>query len=208
MSRRTKPAMVLPSHNRADGRIDGSHWTDIRVPAPLGSFMDPAEPAPVGHYLRADECPDGRHLFDVIESLVEREVEDGNDEDGYTYRLEHDFRARLTCVRCGLVLAWDGTRDGDRERVGRVDPAPMVAGTLAAQLTKPDTSGFRDMSAWTVYRDGAKVGEIVWARGPRGRMFYTGRLDSWPTGQKVEAADPAAALRKLEKATRVQAVSA
>lgn len=204
MSAPKRPGMQLPPHDRAGGEILGAHWTDARVPAPLRRRLDEytseqQEPRVVGYHLRDEHCPDGRHLFDIIESLIEHELEEGNDEAGWTYRLEHEFSARLTCVRCGVVLAWKGTRDAD-EFAGTVTPAPLVAGDMVAQETSAHRSiGGRDMSTWTVYRDGAQVGLVSWARGQRGRAFHVGRLDAWPAGEKVEGADPAATLRKVAR---------
>lgn len=205
-ARRTPgPGMVLPPHERAGGEIEGEHWTDIRVPAPLRQRFDDyhseiREPRVLGHHLRAEECPDGRHLFDVIESMIEREVEEPDGEGGLRCRYEVDFRARLTCVRCGTVLAWTGTRDGS-EHVGRVDPQPLAVGDLVAQQTSPDRGAFgaRDMSSWTIYRAGHQVGLITWASGPRGRAFFTGRLDAWPPGEHVEGPDPLGVLRRVAK---------
>lgn len=200
--------MVLPPHERSSGEVataqPPAYVHDVRVPRPLrrrdadGYFWDEHEPQVAGHSPYVDDrCPDGRHLFDVIESVIEREVGEPHTDEFVGY--EYDFRAVLTCVRCGKVLAWEGTRTEDVRP--RVNPVPLVSGDLVAQQVDAYESWGRDMSTWLVYRAGVEVGVIAWGRGKRGRAFHQARLDDWPTGETVEAADPAAALRKLARTT-------
>lgn len=188
--------MVLPPHERVDGVVQADSWTDVRVPARIssGSMSDPRV---AGHIHRTDECPDGRHLFDVIETVQEQWVGEDDQEE-----LECRFRARLTCVRCGTLLVWQGTRAGEREHYGQLQAAPMAQGPFLAQQTSPAQQGWlggRDMSTWTIYRDGARVGLIGYGNGPRGRAYHVGRLDAWPDGETVEGKDPAGAFRALAK---------
>jgi len=203
--------MVLPPHDRTDGRLVERRSfvvSDIRVPTPLwsrdgGGYSERHEPRVAGHSPYADDrCLDGRHLFDIIESTIEREVGEPHTDEFVGY--EYDFRAVLTCVRCGRVMQWDGTRTEQHAR--RVDPAPITAGDLVAQQTdswfdswagRTPAGATRDMSSWLVYRDGVEVGVITWGRGSRGRAFHQARLHDWPEGETVEGKDPAAALRKL-----------
>jgi hypothetical protein len=107
---------------------------------------------------------------------------------------------RLTCVRCGRIEQLEGLLENERDqRGGRVCPVPLRAGRLLAQ--EVDASGDGAFSTWLVHEgpDTAPVGLIVWERGPRGRRYFAGRLDSWPEGQVVEAPTPEACLRKLAR---------
>lgn len=183
-------------------------WSnDQRVPKPLPSpddfdrYRDAQKPRAAGSTHRTTECPDGRHSFDVVESVVEHELEDADAEYGYSYELE--FRARLTCVRCGVVLAWEGRRSDDRH-VSTLSPRPLIAGSLVAQMVHGDSVGGSDWSSYLVYRttDGGHVpgGSLTPARGPRGRDYYVAMLDDWPAGRHVQGRTPAAALRALARA--------
>lgn len=195
-----RPAMVLPPHERSDGSVARGvlFSNDERIPRPLRTYADDYHnedhPAQVlGYHVRPDECPDGRHLMDVIESTVQREIEP--DADDGDWRTEIQFRARLTCVRCGLVQGWEGTRDGEvRGPALRLDPVPLVSGDLAAQQIRGG-----DYDVWAIYCAGVAVGSLTWSCGPRGRRFYVGRLDAWATGEHVEGPTPAAALAKVRK---------
>lgn len=204
-ARRGRPAtMVLPPHDRASGEVTGD-YRDERVPRPLGRFTDDERtPQVLAFYRRSEHCPEGRHLFDVIESVQERETFEPDDDADHVgmhgrgrYGLEQTFRARLTCVRCGIIEAWAGVRDGDVRSPASVIPAPLAAGELLAQQISGDSSGLRDMSTWAVYHASVQVGLITWARGPRGRAYYVGRIDGWPDGQPVEADAPAGVLRAM-----------
>lgn len=197
--------MILPPHDRASGEVQGD-WLgqDKRVPVPLRDRDEYAwegrTPQILAPHHRSDACPDGRHLWDVIETTSSRERYSNEDEYLGT---EVTFRARLTCVRCGVIQAWEGTRDGDVKNPAPVAPAPLQAGDLAAQMVHCE-SGWagRDMSTWHVYRAGVRIGVITWASGIRGRAFFCGQLDEWPLGETVEAKDPAATLRKLARAVQ------
>lgn len=207
MSRRPAAAMhgmVLPSHSQTDGVVHGGRWpltSDDRVPRPLhtkqdGWFDEEHDARVAGHSPYTDDaCPDGRHLFDIIESYVVRYAEADNGRE----LEELDFRARLTCVRCGKILEWEGTRT--EQHVGRIQAAPLVASDLVAQQVRCVDSfeAGREMSTWVVYRDGVEVGTVTWARGQRGRRYHVARLHDWHEGQNVEGPDPAAALRKLAR---------
>lgn len=206
MTARTPVPMVLPPHEVSDGTVEHAaaplYVHDVRVPRPLrirhdGYYSDVYEPRVAGHSPYTDDrCPTGRHLFDIIESVIEREVGEPHTDEFIGY--EYEFRARLTCVRCGKVLAWEGTRT--EETVGRVQAAPLVAGDLVAQqVSASDVLGGRDMSTWRIYRAGRAVGVIGWARGQRGRAYHVGRLEDWPEGMTVEGPDPAAVLRKVAR---------
>lgn len=193
--------MVLPTHERSDGEVGRwPHVFDARVPAPLRDseadhWGEDHPPRVAGHspFVR-DECLDGRHLFDVIESTIWREVErpDG------TYVEECDFRARLTCVRCGSIREWEGSRT--ERHIGDVQPVPLACGEFVAQQVGGNRSeSARDYSRWNIHRDGVLVGKIDWAMGPRGRAFHAGRLTEWPDGDRVEAASPEGVLRKVAR---------
>lgn len=188
--------MILPPVNQ-HGDIEQGYGTamwlhdDQRVPRPHRD----AEAQPLAAW-RGD-CD--RHLWDVIDSVVEREVEDDASDDGWA--VEQEFRARLTCVHCGIIVAWEGVRDGKVRDPRPVNPTPLVAGDLAAQMIHADGGAFgaRDWSTWAVHRGTERVGVITWSRGPRGREYFTGRLFAWPDGERVEATTAAGVLKKLAR---------
>lgn len=207
---------ILPLGNEADGTVNGGRFysRDDRVPDGLrlpDSSLDRAEARYVGHLYRTEQCPDGRHLFDAIESSIEHEVELPDAVDGYSYHYEYDFRACLTCVRCGTVLAWEGRRTDDR-RVTTLAPEPLAAGDLLAQMVHR-YSGLSDWCRYDVYRTTStglvKVGHLSPESGPRGRAYMVGQLDEWGTGPGtyVEAKDALGALRAIVRRCRLEVAS-
>lgn len=198
MSRNQKATagMVLPQFTTSTHpAVRGATWrSDVRVPAPI----DPDIPAgPLADHLRDDACPHGRHLFDAIEAT------------GYeTYDEEAETSAQrvrlvLTCVRCGLVVPIEGVQDTTRNRPTKVSPVPLTAGGLRAQQVHRSGT-LLDGRATDTYlvhdANDALVGGIDWARGKRGRAYYTGRLNTWPTGHHIQAPTPTGCLRKLAHA--------
>ena len=200
---RVRITMLLPPAE-VDGHIEEGYGTpmwlhrDQRVPAPLRD----TEPHLVASY-RNPDCP--RHLFDVVESARDVETEPETEDGEWKY--EQEFRARLTCVRCGLILAWEGRRDGEVKDPRPVQVEPLCVGDLVAQMIDAGSSGWyprnddpHAMSTWAVHRRGGeRVGVITWGRGPRGRDFFVGRLFAWPDGEKVEAPTVVAVLRKMSR---------
>lgn len=198
--------MLLPPAERCGGEVEycpaPSYVHDARVPMPLrrdlgDGYTERVDIRVYGHSPFGDgACPDGRHLFDVLESSIEHEV--GEPHTDTFEGCEYEFRARLTCVRCGRISEWEGRR---KERtIGHIPVAPMVVGDLVAQQVSVTSSWDRDgraSSTWLVYRDGERVGVIDWARGQRGRRYWVARYDDWPAGEHVEGKDAPAALRKL-----------
>lgn len=194
--------MVLPPVE-SDGRVEQGYGTpmwlhsDARVPAPLPD----RDVYALAAHVRSETCP-GRHLFDVLESLEEREVEDEHAEGGW--RVEHRFVARLTCVRCGLIQEWAGTRDGEVRDPHRIQAEPLAAGDLVAQMIRTSGAWYADAdphwgSTWAVHRGDERVGVVDWGRGPRGREYFAGRLFAWPDGEKVQAPTVAGVLRKMSR---------
>jgi hypothetical protein len=181
--------MILPSTKDLENRYRPI-LTDDRVP--IGFDLDDP-PVRVGRYDNRD-C--AGHLFDAI--MASREVFDA---EGDVER--EDFRLRLTCVRCGVIVTMDGALDPDRYRSSsQIEPSPIAAGGLRAQQTV--SRGFGE--TWLVYVGADSVGAITWATGPRGREFYKGRFDAWPDGQTMQGPTPAAVLRKLAR-TPIESVS-
>lgn len=179
--RMVKVAMILPDPE-AEGE---SRWRDDRLPSPFeygntGSLL--------GNYASVGLCE--RHLFDVVETA--RDIND--DGEPLDDRPDIAFRTNLTCVRCGYIEQWRGTRTST---YSRVDPTPIRCKGFAAQQTSKMNGFARDLSHWTVYADGVTAGVIVWERGPRGRIFFVGRLFAWPRGETVEGTTPIAVLRKI-----------
>jgi hypothetical protein len=185
--------MILPPVDFS-GAVVADPWRDARVPG----LTRGNEPRPVARYTEPERCG-GRHLFDVLESAYE-----WWDEQGPTDQRNVEFHAVLTCVRCGTIVDWKGTRTGDEHHRWPLDPTPITAGPLVAQQTQGlnrswSPSGVGD--GWTVYADGAAVGTIGWDRTPRGRERYVARLDAWVAGRTFEGPTAIAALRKLARAT-------
>lgn len=221
MSAPVRP-MVRPPAKPSDGTVDGgfAYSSDDRIPSRLRRKdfdlwdSEAQEPRRVGHHLSAgyvddkpvSRCPDG-HLFDIIESTIEHELED--DDAQYGIRYEHDFRARLTCVGCGIVLAWEGRRTKD-EHVATLAVEPLVAGDLVAQMVHSRV-GSPDWSRYDVYRSTPsgleRVGSLWPTRGQRGRHFVQARLDGWAGGQVVEGKDPIGALRAIVRRERLEVAS-
>lgn len=204
----TARGMVLAPHSPVTGEVETHDaWLggDARIPTPLRSddgdyFREEHPPRVVAHHLTCTTHGQ-RHLWDIVESTITRDAElPGGD-----FEEVQEFRSHLTCVRCGLIQQWAGER---RERkVGQVDPQPLVAGDLAAQMVRcTDLFGGRDASTWVIYRGGRPVGSMTWGSGARGRAFHTARLEEWPAGEHVEGSTPVAAFRKL--ARRLAAVPA
>lgn len=202
------PQMVLPAHERASGEITTARWPhsrDERVPYPLRTSSEDyfSEEHPVGIACRsydfAGPCATGRHLFDLLESTVWREVERPDGE----WVEECDFRTRLTCVRCGQVTEWEGTRT--ERRVTQLDPVPLVVAGFVAQHVgghgPVDRWRTLDLRRWDVFRDEQLVGHLSGDRTPRGRVYYAATLDEWPQGEHVEGTTPEAALRALARTT-------
>lgn len=209
-----QPAMVLPPVDR-HGEVDTRHpsaWLDPRIPDPIGRYSDDQRPVrPLGYWQGDDRGPcagEGtdrqRHLFDVLSTHGPQGYDDQD------RPVDVEFRMRLTCVRCGLVLAMNGQshseEDSGVQRSTRIDPVPLQAGPLLAQQVRRHAGWGGDVDAdWTVYRDGQVVGSLGTARGQRGRRFYAGRLHD--DGDTVlEGATPMAALKKL--ARRAEALAA
>jgi hypothetical protein len=197
--------MLLPPHERTDGAVARPPFVlDNRIPSPIRDDLDIHDPKVAAHSPYTDDrCADGRHLFDIIESASWREVEVPGDEHGPDYVEQATFRARLTCVRCGKVVEWEGTRT--ERHVGRLIVDPLTAGDFVAQHTSghidlgngwgPD----RDRTRWTIYQHGRQVGVIDWGCTTRGRYYHRGRLDEWPGAESVEATSPIGVLRKIAK---------
>jgi hypothetical protein len=193
--------VILPPLNR--DRVDDADYGDDRIPDHLPGRYLQTDVHPSGHTYGDGRCD--RHLFDVLERVVDddTDLEEADDEtyarlvsarDAGWYRQQ--FSARLTCVRCGTVEAWRGTREVRSLR--QLEPEPLRAGQLQAQQVAGGS-----YPTFTVYDvDGQRVGVIGWARGPRGRQFYGGRLgtllgdDSDP---RAEGDTPLAVLRKLSR---------
>lgn len=203
--------MVLPQ-SAADGTVSGgfAYSSDDRVPSrlrrPEDYFDDAPEPRRVGTHLNSSCSP---HLFDVIESSIEHEIEDDDARHGYRY--EQDFRARLTCVKCGLVLGWEGRRTKD-EHIASLSPEPLVVGDLVAQMVHSDRIGGRhDWSRYDVLRSTPggfeRIGSLTPGRGQRGRQYYAGVLDGWALGDHVEGKDALSALRAIARRERVAMAS-
>lgn len=180
--------MILPE----PGRDGAGFLSDDRLPVPFASmWQDNAHRLSTWH---PGGCASDRHLFDVIE--VARSVEDA---DGQTTGVE--FRARLTCVFCGHIVAWEGVRDAERSRSLRVDPLPISAGVFRAQQIADRGDG---LTSYAVYgsEHADPIGVIASACGPRGRRYFQGRLLCWPQGCSVQGPTPLAALRKIAKTGR------
>ena len=164
---------------------------DARVPSPLG--VEATSPRVLGAGASAEECPEGRHVWDAIET---RGTETYSDDSG---KATQPFRLALTCVRCGLVVHRTGVLESTG--VTRLIPRPVRAGGLIAQQVW--SWGVADLTggSWAVHRagDDVRVGGLGADCGPRGRRFYTGRLDAWPDGRSVQAPTVAACLRKLAR---------
>jgi hypothetical protein len=188
------PGMVLPPFDPMSGEVDGwGHRWDVRVPAVVERDWPPRL---LACRVRSERCPDGRHLFDAIESSATETWDEA------TQRSSQRFRLVLTCVRCGLVEPIDGVWDSTDSRRTHVDPVPLRSGSLRAQQVSADRGLGHLYDSWLVHdSSGAVVGVIDWARGRRGRAFYTGRLRDWPAGQHIEASTPAGCLRKLARTT-------
>lgn len=182
----------------------GRWWLrDVRVPTGVaGEF----HPSALGSYVRAEQCPDGRHTWDVIEALgPEKGIEDSPDPapNGMSRQA---FRLAFTCLMCGRVEYRRGEfHDEIRDPSTRVDPVPLKAGGLRAQMIDPGYRPLardRDYSLWMVHdTTGAMVGLITPQVGRRGAVRHQGRLYAWPQEQdSVRGASPRAVLRALARA--------
>lgn len=221
-----KRPMVLPVARPDDGIVCTrvSYSIDERIPTrlPAPDIYDREAQASrrVGHHIGHTDpavgvptrlCPEG-HLFDIIESTVQHVIEDPEAE--YGERIESTFRARLTCVKCGIVLAWEGRRTEERH-VTTLDPEPLAVGDLLAQMVHTRCGGFGPAwSRYEVYRSTAagveRVGALVPQSGLRGRRFYVGQLDAWGVGpgSYVEGKDPLATLRAIARRCKAEAAVA
>ena len=198
-TQKTAAGMVLPQFTPGTYPAVqwATFWSDVRVPAPIDRDV-PA--GPLADHIRTEACPDGRHLFDAIEATTDETYDEAAGTSSQRFRLV------LTCVRCGLVVpregVWD-TSDTTRSRTTSVSPVPLCAGGLRAQQISRSGSRLlgRDTDTYLVHdATDALVGGIDWARGKRGRAFYTARLNTWPPGRHVEAPTAAGCLRKLAHA--------
>lgn len=194
------PGMVLPQFTPGTYPAvqRATFWSDVRVPSPI----DPDIPAgPLADHIRNQACPTGRHLFDAIDATANETYNEAAETSSQRFRLV------LTCVRCGLVVPMEGVQDTTRSRTTGVDPVPLTAGGLRAQQVARSGSWLgRDSDTYLVHdASDALVGGIDWARGKRGRAYYTGRLTAWPRGRHVEAPTPIGCLRKLARADQAGA---
>lgn len=195
--RRRPDAMILPPADPASGEVDAGPWhsRDARVPMPFA--RDGFEPRLLAYWQRDEHCPRGRHLWDALVVHSAEAVPFLADDDVERVR----FRMRLTCVRCGLVHDVHGIREDDgRPRTERVDPVPIRSGRLLAQQVEGGGRG--DLSSWAVHDNPAApaVGFMTWARGPRGRRYFSGRLHAWPDGVSVQGPTPSLCLARLAAA--------
>lgn len=179
------------------------HPDDDRVPRTFRGF-DPATPVSGQH---TEQCPDARHVFDLLVTTGEYREYLG-DIDGVEGALE--IRLVGTCVRCGVIWRMEGT-ELDQRKAGadRLDPNPLRAGHLLAQQVRRDT-WYTDPDRYNTYVVHRAVatgpiehpaGRIDWGCTPRGRYYYHGHLFD---GNDVEAPTALACLRKLAKATAPQ----
>lgn len=189
--------MILPALNVC-GEVVTEPWRDARTPRPFVGH-DPA--TAVDRHRRTEQCPDGRHLWDLLQTSGAYRDRDGDDD----VAGELDVRFTGTCVRCGVIWRFEGTElDRNIGGADRVTPVPLRAGELRAQ--EVDRAAFtvaedRARSTFTVHvgEDPAPVGCIGWARSRRGRYYYRGRLDAWPADEMVEAPSAIGCLRKLAR---------
>lgn len=181
---------------------------DVRVPI---AFAGEFDPQPVGCHLRTPQCPDGRHTWDVIEAVTQERwvrdphsTQDPQDPDGDFIGCQ-SFRMRFTCITCGRVEHREGKFHETRAPSTHVDPVPLKAGALRAQMIDPGSWSLgrdRDSSTWMVHdATGAVVGLITAQLGRRGAVRHTGRLHAWaPERESVRGASPKAVLRALTRA--------
>ncbi|MDR6861996.1 hypothetical protein [Phycicoccus sp. 3266] len=180
--------MVIPRHEPSSGEVTLPPL-DVRKPRLWDADdLGYTQPRRLGWW-RRERCTDGMHLFDVLVAEQTRYADD----DTETIR----FDATLTCVRCGLVQRWDGTRAAGDDNHHDIDPTPVQAGELLAQQIRSGS-----LPHWIIHRDGAPVGAMEAARTRRGRSYIAARLDEWAPGDTVEGKDPRGALRAV--ARRVQ----
>jgi hypothetical protein len=191
--------MILPPVNGL-GEVD--NWRDARLPRRFAGYDAPTV---VGRDRRSEQCPDGRHLWDLIMSSGDYHSHDVDDSADVHVEGHLDVRLTGTCVRCGVIWRMEGT-ELDKSLGGpqRVDVMPLRAGDLRAQEVDRSTwYGSQDEARSTfslhVGTDPAPVGWMGWATTLRGRRYYGGRLDSWPVGDSVEAPTAIACLRKIAK---------
>lgn len=198
--------MILAPVGR--GGLDAD-YTDERTPGHIPGRYGEVDAVPVAH--RVNGCE--RHLFDVVERAVDDvdplpHPDDFGGDDAYLAAVDtiesevaagwyrQLFDARLVCARCGHVEAWRGTRQVRTLRT--LDPVPLVSGQLRAQQVEGGV-----FPTFTVYdAAGARVGVLTWARGPRGRRYFEGRLGSLSgAADDLSAAgdSPLAVLRKLAR---------
>jgi hypothetical protein len=187
--------MVLPYAEPATGDVvSHGNLTDSRVPLTYPS-MGP--PRVFGAEFRREQCPDRRHLWDVLMTAGEPTagVHEGEE--------LQPFRMSLSCVRCGLVRHLRGLVDDTLHRgPDQLNPEPLRAGGLLAQEVRRDWAGDPDLSTWAVHdsTDGPPVGVIVWSRGRRGRRYYVGKLYGNAADEVFQAPTPTACLRRMARA--------
>lgn len=187
-------AMVLPL---VDGPGMADKWRDARVPT---GFLGYDGPSVVAQDRKTEQCPSGRHLWDLLEATGPYRYTDVDGCEG-----EQDVRLIGTCVRCGVIWRLQGTEvDKSLPGPGRVDPTPLRVGEWRAQEVDRNTwFGPRDeaRSTYSLHQgdDPADLGWMAWGATVRGRRFYSARLDTWPVGDSVEAPTALACLRKVAK---------
>ncbi|HWU23953.1 MAG TPA: hypothetical protein VN088_20615 [Nocardioides sp.] len=187
------PPMILTAIDPVTHEVGTYALRDVRVPRPYVGYDNAT---PVDHQHRSEACPDGRHLWDLLQTSGRYSPHE--DDPGVVGHL--DIRITGTCVRCGVIWRLEGTELDQSERgVGQLAPEPLRAGGLLAQEVDRDTWWREPRSRYTVHAgtDPAVIGHIVWGRTPRGRDFYGGRLNDWPDGHVVDAPSALACLRKL-----------
>lgn len=191
--------MILPALNGFGEAADAT-WRDARVPR---RFPDHGEATVLERHRKTEACPDGRHLWDLLEATGEYHPhEDDGQAEGHI-----DVRMTGTCVRCGVIWRMAGTVfDEPSKGASEVDPVPLRAGDLRAQEVDHNTwFGRADpRCTYSVHAgdDPTVLGWVSWGATLRGRTYYAGRLASWPDGQSIEAPTAIACLRKVAKAVQ------
>lgn len=191
--------MALPAVAE-DGTVGPASWRDARVPRPFPGHDDARL---LEHRRKTEACPDGRHLWDLLETTGEYHPhEDDGPAEGHLA-----VRMTGTCVRCGVIWRMEGTLlDQPMGGASEIDPTPLRAGDLRAQEVDRNTWFGRaePRCTYAVHAgdDPAVLGWISWGATLRGRTYYTGRLASWLDGQFIEAPTAIACLRKMGKAVQ------
>ncbi|RYJ05016.1 MAG: hypothetical protein EON52_13760 [Actinomycetales bacterium] len=182
-------------------------YSDVRAPGHVPGRYADLEVHPAGNTYGEGRCD--RHLFDVLERACDddSDLDEGVGDEAYERAVQQRdagwypqrFDARLTCVRCGVVESWRGTRQ--LRSWEQLDAVPLEHGGLRAQQVAGG-----DYPTFTVYDEaGQRVGVISWARGTRGRRYFEGRLGEVRAAEgdpKWEAPSPQAVLRRLSRLHR------